>query len=287
LRIIDLLGGRIGVDSARGLGTTFWFELAFPIVQSPLGPTPSPAAPASTLERRLRVLVAEDTPANQVVARAMLEKLGHRAQLVGDGDEAVVAAASGTFDLILMDVQMPVLDGYEATRRIRALPAPAGTTPIIALTAFAQAADREEARASGMTDYLGKPIRLPDLAAAIDRVFERPASVDAPALDASALAELRETVGDKVFRHLLDQFERDATLALGEIAAAHGSGNEPEIRRVAHRLVGLLDQFGATPAARAAARVETGDGAPGEAVAELLRLGRVAVAAVAALRAAP
>lgn len=285
-RIIDLLGGRIGVDSARGLGTTFWFELAFPIVQSTLGPAPSPAAPASTIERRLRVLVAEDTPANQVVARAILEKLGHRAQLVGDGDEAVVAAASGTFDLILMDVQMPVLDGYEATRRIRALPAPAGATPIIALTAFAQAADREEARASGMTDYLGKPIRLPDLAAAIDRVFERPAAIDAPALDASALAELRETVGDKVFRHLLDQFDRDATLALGEIAAAHGSGNEPEIRRVAHRLVGLLDQFGATLAARAAARVETGDGTSGEAVAELLRLGRVAVAAVAALRAA-
>jgi signal transduction histidine kinase/DNA-binding response OmpR family regulator len=285
-RIVDLLGGRIGVDSAGGLGSSFWFELAFPIAQSTPAVAPARTPQASIVQRRLRVLVAEDTPANQVVARALLEKLGHRAQLVGDGDEAVVAAASGTFDLILMDVQMPTLDGYEATRRIRALPPPAATTPIIALTAFAQAADREEAQASGMTDYLGKPIRLPDLAAAIDRVFSKPASADVSTLDASALAELRETVGDRVFKHLLDQFDRDATLALGEIAEAHGRGDEAEVRRVAHRLVGLFDQFGAPPAARASARVETGQDAPGEAVAELLRLGRAAVAAVAALRAA-
>lgn len=285
-RIIDLMGGRIGVDSARGLGTTFWFELAFPIVQSTPGIVRAPTTQTPTFQRRLRVLVAEDTPANQVVARAMLEKLGHRAQLVGDGDEAVVAAASGTFDLILMDVQMPVLDGYEATRRIRALSDPAARTPIIALTAFAQAADREEARASGMTDYLGKPIRLPDLAAAIDRVFNQPASVDTPTLDASALGELQETVGGKVFDHLLDQFDRDATLALGQVAEAHARGNDAEVRRLAHRLVGLFDQFGAGPAARAAERVETAGSAPGEAVPELQRLGRAAVAAIAALRAA-
>lgn len=287
-RIIDLMGGRIGVESARGLGSTFWFELAFPIVQATAEAVPAPVEGALAPQRRLRVLVAEDTPANQVVARAMLEKLGHRVQVVGDGDEAVVAAASGTFDLILMDVQMPTVDGYEATRRIRALAPPASATPIIALTAFAQATDREEAIAVGMTGYLGKPIRLPDLAAAINRAFVTPASAtisaDAPILDMSALAELRETVGDKIFSELLDQFDRDAALFLQEIADAHASGDDVHVRRVAHRLVGLFDQFGAGPAARAAARIESGQGALDSAVTELQGLGRSAMTAVAALR---
>ena len=136
-----------------------------------------------------------------------------------------------------------------------------------------------------MTDYLGKPIRLPDLAAAIERAFAKPQSVDGPTLDASALGELRDAVGGEAFEELLDQFDRDATVTLGEIAEAHARQDDVHIRRLAHRLVGLFDQFGAFSAARAAARIETTQGALAEAVTELLRLGRAAAAAVAALRA--
>lgn len=286
-RIIDLMGGRIGVDGARGLGSTFWFELDFPVVEAIEG-APAVSIGLVAPQRRLRVLVAEDTPANQVVARAMLEKLGHRVQVVGDGDEAVVAATSGSFDLILMDVQMPTVDGYEATRRIRSLPPPVGSTPIVALTAFAQAEDRQAARAAGMTDYLGKPIRLPDLAAAIDRALGSgaPAAMapEPPTLDSSVIAELRHAVGAEDFAGLLDQFDRDASLSLQQMSAAHAAGNRAHLRAAAHRLVGLFDQFGATAAARAAARVEAAELAPNEAVAELEAASRAALAAVAALR---
>lgn len=289
-RIVDLMGGTIGVEGARGLGSTFWFELDFAAVPEN-GVAPEPAADAPALPaRRLRVLVAEDTPANQVVARAMLEKLGHRVQVVGDGDEAVAAASTGAFDLILMDVQMPTVDGYEATRRIRALAPPAGTVPILALTAFSQATDREEARAAGMSDWLGKPIRLPDLVAAIDRVLKTDASVSArpslaepSPLDAAAVDELRAAVGEREFGRLLEQFDQDTDRALAAIIEAEGRGDREAVRRAAHRLVGLFRQFGAVAAASAAEAVETNPGESAAAVADLLRHGRAARAAIAAV----
>jgi CheY-like chemotaxis protein len=144
---------------------------------------PAPAAPLEPHEaapdagpspRRLRVLVAEDNEVNVRLSVALLTKLGHAATVVGDGQAAVDAHGSGAFDLILMDVQMPVMGGMEATRLIREaearLPgAPAPHVPIIALTARAMKGDREECLAAGMDDYVTKPVRLSDLAAAVAR----------------------------------------------------------------------------------------------------------------------
>jgi len=256
-RLVDLMDGEIGVVSNLGQGSTFWFELPFGRAIDPEGGARIVQQVRPHVRRSLRILVAEDTPANQIVARAMLEKLGHRVQVVSDGGEAVAAARNGAFDLILMDVQMPGMDGYEATRRIRSLDAPVAAIPIIALTAFAQTSDREKAIATGMSDHISKPIRVDELDAAIERNV-MPGGDAAPmaagALDRAALDELRDAVGPESFSRLIDAFMRDATQSLDELRAA--VSDPVRSRKAAHRLAGLFGQFGATDAADAAVAVE-------------------------------
>jgi two-component system sensor histidine kinase/response regulator len=122
--------------------------------------------------RRLRILLAEDDPVNQRVAVAMLRKLGHQTIVVDDGQQALDRLGDDTFDVVLMDVQMPRLDGYAATREIRARAAATGAPrlPIVAMTAHAIKGDRERCLDADMDDYLSKPIRLAELAATLNRV---------------------------------------------------------------------------------------------------------------------
>jgi hypothetical protein len=120
----------------------------------------------------LSILVAEDNQVNQMLMESLLGKLGHRYDLVEDGAEAVTAVEKGSYDLVLMDVQMPSVDGVEATQRIRALAGAAAETPIIALTANTMAGDRERYLAAGMNAYVSKPIDIDELAAAIESVIE-------------------------------------------------------------------------------------------------------------------
>jgi CheY-like chemotaxis protein len=117
----------------------------------------------------MHILLAEDNATNQYLIEACLQRAGHTVEIVGNGAEAVTAAAAGGFDAILMDVQMPELDGPAATRAIRALPGAAATVPIIALTASAMPGDRESCLAAGMTDYLAKPIEFWALHEALGR----------------------------------------------------------------------------------------------------------------------
>ena len=117
----------------------------------------------------LRILLAEDNAVNQKLALRLLERMGYRADVVGDGSEAITAIEDGTYDVILMDVQMPEVDGLEATRRIRAT-WPDRPIRIVAMTANAMAEDREACLAAGMDDYVSKPIRVEELVAALERV---------------------------------------------------------------------------------------------------------------------
>ena len=124
---------------------------------------------AFSQERSLRILVAEDNPVNQRIAIKMLEKLGHRSDVVANGVEAVQAAAFVPYDLILMDCQMPEMDGYEATRQIRE--SLNSSIPIIALTANATQVAQDKCYDAGMNDFVFKPVRQRDLFAVIERVF--------------------------------------------------------------------------------------------------------------------
>jgi CheY-like chemotaxis protein len=122
--------------------------------------------------KTLRILVADDNRVNQKVAKRMLERLGHTVTLASDGKEALSAIKTGSFDLIMMDVQMPEMDGFEATRRIREWEAGKTRIPIIALTAHAMDSHREECLAAGMDSFLAKPILLESLKLQIERLTE-------------------------------------------------------------------------------------------------------------------
>ncbi|MFZ5608962.1 MAG: ATP-binding protein [Pseudomonadota bacterium] len=173
-RLIEQMGGAIEVASTPGKGSVFSFTIPCrPAVeerQPSAAPPPKPACNAPAL----KLLVAEDNEINREVARLLLEGLGHDCHFVTNGAEALAAIEAQPFDLILMDIQMPVMDGLSATRAIRALEGKAGMTPIIALTANAMPGDREAYLAAGMQDYIAKPIEPEALAAVLDSFGVRP-----------------------------------------------------------------------------------------------------------------
>ena len=176
-RLVELMDGRLWGESQRMAGSTFSLELPLRAAEVPAPPSrPVKAAvPLAPPARNLRLLIAEDNPVNQRVASRMLQRLGYKADVVDNGRLAVEAVERQAYDVIFMDVQMPELDGLEATRRIKAR---TGQVPwIIALTAHALEDDRKQCLSAGMNDFLSKPVQLTELTAAIDRVPRTEADV--------------------------------------------------------------------------------------------------------------
>jgi CheY-like chemotaxis protein len=170
-KLAGLMGGEIGVESSPSHGSTFWFTACFEEIEALASQPPVGGSEDTAPVGPLRILLAEDNRVNQLVALRLLESHGHTVCTAEDGRAAVAAAEAGAFDVILMDIQMPRMDGLEATAAIRQRERLSGTrVPIVALTAHAMNGDRQRFLAAGMDGYVSKPIRIPELLAAIAQV---------------------------------------------------------------------------------------------------------------------
>jgi len=272
-RLVELMGGLIWVESEEGEGSTFHFTVEMKALAAPPSAEPSAAAGEGEETEPLRILVAEDTLANQRLIRAILEKRGDAVEMVETGEEAVAAFADKRFDLVLMDVQMPVMDGYAASRRIRTLEEAEGRhTPIVALTAHALRGTEERCQEAGMDGYLRKPFRPGELIEAVARWGEK-------AADGGGEADEGETgEGGWLTRaQALEQVEGDEELlqvmvgtvleqcpeSLGEIRTALASGDSVSLAAAAHSFKSVVGLLGDSPAFAAAAHLE-GLGREGE-----------------------
>ncbi len=190
--IVQLMGGEITVDSAVGLGTCFTVMVTMPRGELPAQDLPVHAAVPALLAgqaqtHRLRVLAAEDNGVNQILIKALVEGMGHFCDVVGNGIEAVRQVQAAHYDVVLMDIQMPEMDGEAATRAIRRLAPPLGDIPIIAMTANVMPEQRSSYLAAGMATVVAKPVDVRELAAALVRVVGV-AQADVPVPPAAAKA---------------------------------------------------------------------------------------------------
>jgi CheY-like chemotaxis protein len=177
-KLVQMMHGDIEIASEPGHGTTVRFCTAMAAGQPPSPPPPTATRPedpppdAGAAPRGIRILLVEDVPLNQKVAARILERAGHVVTIAANGQEALVALAAAPFDLVLMDIQMPVMNGFEATARIRGdAAAEIRELPVIALTAHTLEADRDRCLEAGMDDYLSKPVQAPMLLAAVTRHY--------------------------------------------------------------------------------------------------------------------
>jgi CheY-like chemotaxis protein len=241
-RIVEAMGGTIGVMSKEGEGSTFWFTVNLAQAEDP----PKPHAEVYPLRaiRSARILLVEDVPVNQELACAVLRKDGHVVVAANNGEEGVEAARSGTFDLILMDIQMPKMDGVEATKNIRMLPGRAGTVPIIAMTANVLPEQVKRFLNAGMDDHVGKPIRQVDLKAAINRALEsaspaRKLPLEHPAaFDAETFDKMSSLLPPERLRTHLLNFSQQ----LEDLCKAREPAGGME--QLSHKLVSQAGMFG-------------------------------------------
>ena len=249
--LVALMGGEIGVASQPDVGSTFWFELSLPVASSPRTQS-ADMPPESVASRKLRILVAEDNAINQMFIESLLRRSAHAVTMVENGHQAVAAVRDADYDVVLMDVQMPDLGGIEATRQIRALPTPKNQIRIIALTAHAMAAAKDEYLAAGMDDFVSKPIDSALLLAKLaGAVRMQPVAIDAefegdgPVFDLARLEAMAGFLQPAQLREFADLYLEHSISSADRIAALAAQGDYDAMAREAHVLVGAAGNAGA------------------------------------------
>ncbi|MBK7001371.1 MAG: response regulator [Rhodoferax sp.] len=286
-QLVNLMQGEIGLSSQLGAGSTFWFHIRCHFAESPVVPVvarddvsrriESTAAPSGnvalvsvpasvSVSVSVSVLVAEDNRTNQMVAAGMLAMCGCACELVSNGAQALAALHEKHFDLILMDCNMPEMDGYEATARIRAQEGQGERRiPIIAMTANTQRGDVEKCRAIGMDGYLAKPITLDALRAKLGEWCQeggaRAPMVDSAEsrsdelLDKKTFDNLRQILGPSL-QQAVEQFLEDTSHSLDRMEQALADGDNETLRVCAHSIKGSSANLGATGLSQLAKTVE-------------------------------
>jgi signal transduction histidine kinase/CheY-like chemotaxis protein/HPt (histidine-containing phosphotransfer) domain-containing protein len=270
--LIEAMGGAIDIDSAPGVGTCFWFWLPLRIAQTLPGNDgdPAPAGPSSLSDLVPgRILLVDDNRVNQQLAGAMLTRLSLDHDCADNGVEALRRIADSDYALVLMDMEMPVMDGVTATQQIRAAEVAQGRPrlPIIAMTANAMQEDRERCFAAGMDGYIAKPIVLNALHNELRRLFAT--KIQAEAERSNDRAEPRGKVFDRaaavdmmgdeaLFDELAALFVTDGPTYLRDLEEALAEGDWPRLARAAHTLKGLFATFAAAEGQAQAQQLEAG-----------------------------